>query len=228
MRADVKVRRRYDSSRRQAQARLSRLRILDAARILFLDCGYAATTLDTIAEAADVAPGNLYRLCRSKKAILSELIDVSIVGDDEAIALHDRGWVRAVEAEADPRILLRGFASVARRVLDGAAPIHQLIRSAAAADPEVADLRLEHNRQRYSGQSRIAHALAERKALRPDLPEASAADVIYALMSPDVYWTLTQERGWTGDQYEEWLGETLCTSLLRPHQPPPSGEYRPH
>jgi AcrR family transcriptional regulator len=201
---------------------------LDAARILFLDCGYAATTLDTIAEAADVAPGNLYRLCRSKKAILSELIDVSIVGDDEAIALHDRGWVRAVEAEADPRILLRGFASVARRVLDGAAPIHQLIRSAAAADPEVADLRLEHNRQRYSGQSRIAHALAERKALRPDLPEASAADVIYALMSPDVYWTLTQERGWTGDQYEEWLGETLCTSLLRPYQPPPSGEYRPH
>ena len=73
----------------------------------------------------------------------------------------------------------------------------------------------EIRQQRHTGQSRIIAALASRDALDPGLDLSEAADMAYAVLSPDVHRILTIERGWTPDQYERWLSRSLG-ALLRP------------
>lgn len=212
----VKIRRRYDNSRRQAQARATRAEVADAARRLFLDRGYPATTIEAIGEAAGVPLATIYRLFGSKRAILSSVLDVSFVGDDEPLALHERPEAHAAAAETDPRRLLAGYAHLARGVLERSGPIQHMLRTAAAADPECADLLEATRQQRLLGQSRVARALAGQDALADGLTEARALDVIYTLMSPEVHHILTAERGWSADEYERWLARTLAGTLLPP------------
>jgi AcrR family transcriptional regulator len=208
--------RRYDNSRRQAQARATRAEVIDAARRLFLERGYMATTIEAVGQAANIPLATVYRLFGSKRGILSALLDVYFVGDDEPVPLHGRPLARAAIAEPDPRLLLAGFARLAREVLDRSAPIQQVLRSAAAVDSEAADVLDTIRRQRLDGQSRMARALSERDVLADDIRESDAVDIIYALMSTEVYGILTVERGWNPDQYERWLGRTLCAVLLAP------------
>jgi AcrR family transcriptional regulator len=212
----VKTRRRYDNSRRQAQARATRAEVAAAARRLFLDRGYPATTIEAIGEAAGVPLATIYRLFGSKRAILSSVLEVSFVGDDEPLALHERPEARAAAAETDPRLLLAGYAHLARGVLERSGPIQHMLRTAAAADPECADLLEETRRQRLLGQSRVARALAGQGALADGLTEARALDVIYTLMSPEVHHIFTAERGWSAGEYEQWLARTLAGALLPP------------
>jgi AcrR family transcriptional regulator len=213
MEQDVK-RRRYDNSRRQAQARATRADIVAAARRLFTGHGYPATTIEAIGEAASTPLATVYRLFGSKRGILAAVLDVSFGGDDEPIAFQDRPAVRAALAEPDPRRLLHAFARICRELLDRSAPIQHVLRSAASVDPEAADLLAITTRQRLAGQSRVARALAERHALAGGLDEAAAADIIYTLMSPEVHRILTVERKWSPDRYEHWLASALCALLL--------------
>jgi len=207
-------RRRYDNSRRQAQARATRADVVQAARTLFLQRGYPATTVEAIGAAADVPLATVYRLFGSKRGILSAVLNVSFVGDDEPVALHDRPLARAAGAESDPRSLLAGYARLAREVLDRSGPVQHVLRSAAAVDTEVADLLETTNRQRLTGQSRVARALSTRGWLAEGLDENDALDIIYTLMSPEVHRILTTERGWGPDHYERWLAHTLSAALL--------------
>src|SRR5579859_5337217 len=71
------VKRRYDNSRRLAQVRATRAKVIDAAKQLFIKHGYPATTLEAVADAADVALPTLYRLFGSKRALLKEVLDTS-------------------------------------------------------------------------------------------------------------------------------------------------------
>ncbi len=208
--------RRYDNSRRQAQVRATRAEVVDAARRLFLERGYGATTIEAIGQAASIPLATIYRLFGSKRGILAAVLDVSFVGDDAPVPLHGRPLARAAIAEPDPRLLLAGFARLAREVLGRTGQIQQVLRSAAAADPEAADLLETINRQRVDGQSRVARALSERDALADDMGEGEAVDIIYTLMSADVYRILTVDRGWDPDHYERWLARTLCAILLAP------------
>jgi len=80
---------------------------------------------------------SVYRLFGSKKAILSAVLQVAFVGDDEPAALHDRPEARAAAAQADPAALLAGYARVSRSVLARSGPLQQMLRVAAQADPEV-------------------------------------------------------------------------------------------
>lgn len=77
----------YNSSRRKEQARLTSRQIVGAARKLFIDRGYSGATIEAIAQEAGVAAETVYAAFGNKRAILSKLIDVSIVGDDESIPL---------------------------------------------------------------------------------------------------------------------------------------------
>ena len=208
--------RRYDNSRRQAQVRATRAEVVDAARRLFLERGYGATTIEAIGQAASIPLATIYRLFGSKRGILAAVLDVSFVGDDAPVPLHGRPLARAAIAEPDARLLLAGFARLAREVLGRTGQIQQVLRSAAAADPEAADLLETINRQRVDGQSRVARALSERDALADDMGEGEAVDIIYTLMSADVYRILTVDRGWDPDHYERWLARTLCAILLAP------------
>lgn len=203
------VKRRYDNSRRRAQMGMTRQRVIDAAKALFIERGYPATTIESIAEAADTPLPTLYRLFRSKRAILSAVLDVSFGGDDEPIAFADRPAVRAALAEPDPDSLIDAFARIVTDVAERASAIQHVLATAATVDREAAELLVDIRRQRLTGQSRIAKALADRGALASDVSPSEARDIIYALLSPDVHRILTVERKWTNAQYERWVARSL-------------------
>ena len=208
------VKRNYDNSRRLAQVRATRLRVIETAKRLFIESGYPATTIEAVADAADVSLPTLYRLFGSKRALLAAVLDASFGGDDEPIAFGDRPAVRAARAEADPVKMVEAFGRILTDLMERTSAILHVLATAAQVDPEAADLLAEIRRQRHTGQSRIVAALAERDALDPDLDPAQAADMVYAYMSPDVHRILTIERGWTSQDYESWAVRCL-RSLLR-------------
>jgi AcrR family transcriptional regulator len=211
------LRRRYDSPRRQAQTRATRAKVVNAARRLFLQHGYPATTVEMIGDAADTPLATVYRLFTSKRGILQAVLEVSFVGDDQPIPLHERPTAQAAAGEQDPQRLLAGFAQLCREVLDRSAPMQHVLRTAAVVDPDAAQLLSTFTRQRLAGQARVARALKARNALAKGITERQALDVIYTLMSPEVHRMLTVERLWTADEYQRWLTGTLCATLLRQH-----------
>ncbi|MGH7685527.1 MAG: TetR/AcrR family transcriptional regulator [Candidatus Dormibacteria bacterium] len=205
-------RRAYDNSRRQAQARATRAEVVAAAHRLFVEGGYSATTIEAIAGASGVPLGTVYRLFGSKRAILLSVLDVSFGGDDAPVAYGDRPAVQAALALTDARNLLEAFAPLTRELLERSAPILDVLRSAADADPEAAELYAEAQRQRYAGQCNNARVLADRGQL--SVSEQVAADIMFTLRSPDVFRSLIGERGWSADQYERWLTRALQATLL--------------
>jgi AcrR family transcriptional regulator len=193
---------------------LARAAVVDAARTLFLERGYGSTTIEAISARSDVPPATVYRLFSSKRGILKALLDVSIAGDDEAVPLADRTPVRSLFADPDPKKQLAGFVGVTAQVNSRTAAVYRILVSAANSDPDAAALLDEQTRQRQRGQGRIARSLARAGALRAKLRERDAADIIHALMSPEVYGLLVLDRGWQPERYERWLTETLIDQLL--------------
>ncbi|MBO0833250.1 MAG: helix-turn-helix transcriptional regulator [Actinobacteria bacterium] len=200
----------------QARTRLARKAVVAAARALFLERGYAATTIEAISDLSDVPAATVYRLFSSKLGILKALIDVSIAGDDDAAPVQDRPHVRALLADPEPRNQLAGFAAISTGIMSRTEPVHRILVSAAASDTDAAALLDSQTLQRQQGQAQIARALARAGALRPGLREREAADIIHALMSPEVYRLLVADRGWTTAKYQHWLTRTLIDQLLPP------------
>ena len=198
----------------QARTRLARRAVIDAARTLFLERGYAATTVDAISADSDVPPATVYRLFSSKRGILKALLDVSIVGDDESVPMAERPHVRSLLADPNPKNMVATLVHIAIEVNARTATIYRILTSAAASDAEADTLLDELARQRQQGQEKVARALAQRKALRPTLREPDAKDIIHALVSPEMYRLLVVDRGWPPAKYETWLIETLTDQLL--------------
>ena len=203
-----------DGVPRQARTRRTRTAVVDAARALFLERGYAATTIEAISIASDTPQATVYRLFSSKLGILKALLDVSIAGDDESVPMLQRPHVLALLSDSDPRNQLTGFAALLRDLMARTAPVHRILADAARSDEDAATLLAEIAQQRQEGQRRIARSLARSNALRTGLRERDAADIIYALASPDVYSLLVADRGWSVDRYELWVKETLVAQLL--------------
>ena len=221
------VKRRYDNSRRQAQVRATRRTVIEAAQRLFTEHGYPATTIDAIAEAADTPLPTVYRLFGSKRALLTAVLDTSLGGDDQPIAFADRPAVRAARAEPDPVEMLGAFARIGRELMDRSSAIQHVLATAAQVDAEAAELLAEIRRQRHTGQSRIVAALDARGALDPGLDTSEAADMVYALLSPEVHRILTVERGWPADRYERWIARSLATLLPAGQRPPANPASKP-
>ena len=200
----------------QARTRLARRAVVDSARILFVERGYQATTIDAISQRSDVPAPTIYRLFSSKLGILKAVLDVSIGGDDQEIGMLDRAEVRTLLASEHPKDQLAGFAALVRGVMERAGSVHRILADAARSDPDAAELLEDIARQRHTGQRRVAQALAGKGALRRGFSERDAADVIHALASPEVYGLLVLDRGWSGKRYEEWLRSILAEHLLAP------------
>ncbi len=198
----------------QARTRLARRAVVEAARLLFVERGYATTTIEAISECSDVPPATIYRLFSSKLGILTTLLDTSIAGDDQGLTLQDRPEIAALFAEPDPARLVAGFAGVCVSINTRSSDIHAILLSAAAADPDAAELLANHTKLRDLGQGLIAGALARAGALRPGLDERDATDIIHALMSPELYRLFVVDRGWTVERYEHWLAQLLAQQLL--------------
>src|SRR6188768_2275195 len=117
MDGDVKPDRRQGTAVPQARTRRTRASVIEAARGLFDERGYAATTIEAISEQSDTPQPTIYRLFASKLGILKAVIDVAIVGDDEDVAMADRPLVRALLADPDARTQLTGFAALLRDLM---------------------------------------------------------------------------------------------------------------
>ena len=198
----------------QARTRLARAAVVRAARVLFLERGYGATTVDAISELADVPAPTVYRLFSSKHGILKALLDVSIAGDDEDVPVAARPHVRALLADPEPRRRLAGFVAIAADINSRVGPIYGVLVSAAGTDPDAAALLAELAGQRGQGQRMVVKSLAAAGDLRAGLRERDAADIVHTLMSPEVYRLLVVDRRWKAERYEEWLTELLCDQLL--------------
>jgi AcrR family transcriptional regulator len=180
---------------------------------LFLDHGYGATTLKAVADEAGVAVQTVYAGFGNKRELLKQVIDVSIVGDDEPLSIDQRPNVLAMRGEADPRKRARMAAAITRSIVEGAAPVFKIVRDAASAEPEVADLLRTMLADRRRGMRDAARALAGDGELR--VPLAEAADILFVLYSPDVALLLLNEAGWSLDRYETWLTDMLLHALMR-------------
>jgi AcrR family transcriptional regulator len=213
--------------RRNRKALANRRRMLDAAEALFTRHGYAATTMTAIADEADMAVQTLYAVFGAKRAILTELIDTRVRGDDHGGSLPAREDWQAMEREPDPRRQVELFASIATSIGRRSAVINEVMAAAAGADPEIAALYERHRQDRYRDERRLARSLARKRALRQGLSEAQAADVIWAIANTRTYRALVDERGWTPDQYESWLADLLACALLAA-QPALGSRHRSH
>jgi AcrR family transcriptional regulator len=201
------------SGRGQARTRLARRAVVESARTLFLERGYTATTIEAISEHSDVPSATVYRLFSSKLGILKAVLDTSIAGDDQPLAVQERPDVASLFTEPDPHKLLAGFAGITTAINQRTNDIYRVLVSAAGSDLAAAELLDEIRQERDRGQSRIARSLARAHALKPGLRERDAADLIHTLMAPEVYLLLVGDRGWTPERYQQWLATTLIQQL---------------
>ena len=200
--------------RRQKRARQTRRRIVAAAHDLFVRQGYAATTIQQIAEQADVAWQTVYSVFGTKAAVLSAVFDVAVAGDDEPVPVAERPFVQAIKDAADPEQKARIFARHLRESAARTAGVLSVIESAASTDPEIADLWQKLQDQGLHGMTLAATGLRDQAALRPGLSVVRAADILWLYTGPWAYRVLVTGRGWSLDDYETWLAGTLYVQLM--------------
>jgi AcrR family transcriptional regulator len=208
-------RRSYNNSRREAGARDTRRSIAAAARELFLDVGYPATTFSAVADRAGVSVQTVYVHFPAKRDLLKEVIDQAVAGDDEPVSISNRPEVAAIMAEPDPEQKLRLHAAYAVAISHRATSVDQMLRSAAAVDPEAAELWRHGSQARQIGMKQFAIHLFEGGHLREGLSVQQAADRIAVLIDPEIYRLTVGVKGWAPQQHETWLAEMLIASLLR-------------
>jgi AcrR family transcriptional regulator len=211
MTEDVKPRRRYDSSRRQAQAAQTRQDILDAAHQLFLERGYAGTTLAAIAQAAGVVVETIYRAYGSKAELFKAVVRAAVAGGPA---------IQAVIAETDPHRQLELYAATQPGIHARAGPLLRVLVGAAAADPELAAVWDQLENERLAGMGRFAQLLADRGVLQAGLSVQEARDLLWTLNALAVHDLLVLRRGWSPERYRDWLASALARELLPDRQPP--------
>jgi AcrR family transcriptional regulator len=209
-----KPKRPYNSARRQAQARETRRQIVEAARKLFVEYGYAGATIEAIAQDAGVSPETIFATFGNKRAILAALIDVAVGGDEQPIPLLRRPGPQTVLQEPDPVRLLQRFAADISGILERVAPIFEIMRAAAKTEPDIAELLNKLLEERLQNLATAVQRLSARSALREGLDDAQAAEIVWTITSPEVFSLLTVDRGWSRERYAQWLGDTLARLLL--------------
>jgi AcrR family transcriptional regulator len=208
-------RRKYDNRRRHADAEARQRRIVDAAAALFIEQGFGATSIDQIADTADVSPQSIYAAYGSKAGVLARAIDVALVGDHDGIPVVDRAPGLADISAAVCAARFAAYAKFIRILNEGVAPLIRVMEQAASSDPALSELR---SGLRATQQADCRHWIDQlgSKALRPGLSAAHAVDVMSMMDSPYVYSLLTVDGALTPDDYERWLAHALPHLLLKP------------
>lgn len=210
------VKRSYDSTRRQDQARRTRRRIVGAATELFVEQGYGATSVAMIAAAADVAPQTVYAAFGTKAALLSEAVGVAMAGDDEPVPVFERPDAQQALAAPTAPEAAAGFARVATRLLERAGRLLQAADAAAQQDPELVAMWRNGHELRLADMRRTARAFHDAGFVREGLSAEAAGDLLWALATPDTYRSFTVIRGWSARRYERWLAAAVETMILSP------------
>lgn len=193
--------RRYVSPLREGQAEASRAAVLAAARDLFVEQGYGATTIDQVAARAGVSKPTVFTAVGNKATLLKVVRDVAMAGDDEPRPVTDREDVSAIAAAGN---LERAVALTVEHIVAINArshAVHEVIRGASGTDPVIAGLWEDAESQRHVG----AGHLLDRLGAPPAVPREQAQDQLWLLMAPDHYHRLVVRRGWSRKAYERWL-----------------------
>lgn len=206
--------RKYDSSRRQVQARETRHQIVEAARSLFFKRGYSGTTIDAIAQAAGVAPETVYAIFGNKRKILSHLMDISIGGDDQPIHLIDRPEPQAVLHDTDQRRQIMMFSYGITEIMARAAHLFEIMRSAAKTEKDIEDLLEQMFKERLENMTTFVRQLASHGGLCEGMDVSTAAELVWTITSPEVFLLLTRDRNYSREQYTTWLQATLARLIL--------------
>jgi TetR/AcrR family transcriptional regulator, regulator of autoinduction and epiphytic fitness len=209
-----RTKRTYNSSRRKEQALQTRRQIVEAARSLFIARGYSGATIEAIAQQAGVATETVYAAFGNKRAILSKLLDVSLVGDDQPIPLLERHGPQTVMHETDQHRQIELFASDIYEIMSRVAPIFDIMRVAAKTEPDIAGMFQNMLNERAQAMMVFVRALMKNGPLRESLAPEEAAETIWALTSGEVFTLLNVNRGWSEEKHKRWLVDALTRLLL--------------
>ncbi len=205
---------RYASQVRDDQARRTQRAIVTAAHDLFLAQGYAATTIDGIAEAAQVSRSTVFNSVGGKAALLKLAWDWAIVGDDEPIALADRPAIKAILAESDPRKALTLWVQTMTDLAARTTPLGEVLTAAADTDQTAAQLLDDASRNRMFGATAFIRYLASLDGLAAGVAEQHAAELCWALTDGYLYRLLVTQRSWNTADFNRWLTDSLTAALL--------------
>src|SRR5690349_10815005 len=188
--------------------------MIEQAATLFQRQGYAATTIEQIASAAGVAVQTVYFHFGNKATVLKEVVDVLAVGDDEPVPMLQRPWVREMRETPDARRALALWLANSAMIFSRLAPVMKIVRDAAGSDPEMAAQWQTNAEQRFTAQRALAQRLADKGALRQGLSVERAADIIFCLVSHEVFALATTATGWTPAGWERWAFTTSESTVL--------------
>jgi AcrR family transcriptional regulator len=206
------VKRRYDATRRRQAAARTRAAILDAARQLFTERGYAATPMTAIADRAGVALDTIYASVGRKPELARLLIETAISGTDQAIPAEQRDYVRAIQAAPDAGTKIAIYAAAVAAIAPRLALVLAIIQQAVRDEPELARLWDQIAERRAANMRRFVADLATAAPLRLDPDQA--ADIVWATNSAEMYQLLVGQRGWSPQRYERFLADTWRRLLL--------------
>ena len=200
----------YNSSGRRERAQRNRTAVLDAARRRFLTDGYAATTIVAVADEVGVSVETIYRAFRNKAGLVTAIWERGLAGSGPVPAPDRSDQMQTLET--DPRKIIRNWGRLTTEVAPEVAPILLLIRTAAATEPDMAELLTQTDRQRLERMRHNAKSLAPH--LRPGITANAAADILWTYSSPDLYDLLVQRRRWTLNRYGDFIATSMIASLL--------------
>ncbi|MCX4904253.1 TetR/AcrR family transcriptional regulator [Streptomyces sp. NBC_00878] len=199
---------------RRQRSNETRARLLDASLRLFVEHGYDGTTIEAIAREAGVAVQTVYFKFGTKFTILKEVLDVRIAGDERPIPTMEREWFRDAVAAEDPREQLRHQVAGAREIYERVGAMLEVLRNAALNNEEITPLWERNKEQRFEVQAQLVKALAEKQPFPPGLSADRAADISYTLLGPEIYHLLVTERGWSSQEWADWVHDGLCRHLV--------------
>ena len=203
-------RRRYTSEVRTQSAQETRRRILAAAAILFARNGIDRVTIDEIAKRARVAASTVYAIYKSKDGILRALMEQSLFGP------RFQDAQKLLAGVTDPVTLIELTSRVSRAIYESESRDLGLLRRASGFSPALRKMEEEFERLRYDQQGpRLELLFASRRA-RPGLSLDEARRILWMYTSRDVYRMLVHDGGWTAEQYQQWLSQTLVEALVAP------------
>jgi AcrR family transcriptional regulator len=213
-----KPRRRYQSSVREESAGRTRRAIVAAASELFVERGYVATSLAQIAVAAGVARPTVFAAFGSKPALLRQVLDQALAGDDAPVAVADRPWFRPVWDATTPGAVLDAYAEVCVLIARRAARLFETVRRAADGAPEVAELWNTLQSNRRAGAAMVIRRIQALGDVAPGLDADTATDTLWIFNDPALYAALALQRGWPEPAFRRWLADSMRSALLpRPH-----------
>ena len=211
---DVKSPRRYVSAVRAGQAAATRHAVLDAARALFTERGYAATPISAIAERAGVAVDTVYAAAGRKPQLLRELVETSLSGTDQTVPAEQRDYVIRFRAAPSAREKIAIYAAGVSAIGVRMAPIHRALAEAAVSDRDCAALRAEIDARRANNMRLLAADLRATGEVRNDLTDDEVADIVWSMNAAEYRALLVGARGWSAERFGAWLADAWERLLL--------------